>query len=867
MTAVTVTLALLAPAETQTLSKGWQVQSSAKISMAGDALSMPQADVTGWYDATVPSTIMGVLTANGVEPEALTAEDYQRIDKTRFDVSWWYRTTFTLDDLKLKIQNSKPRVLLCFDGISYRANIWLNGHLVAGKDSVAGTYRQFTFDVTPYVSEQNVLAVEVFRAQPGEPNIGFVDWNPRPADESMGLFREVRVKTCGDVSLCHSSVRSRVNTETLQEAWLTIDTELTNHTTETVEGVLCGTFDGQQLQTSVTLAPHERRLVTLAADVHVSHPRLWWCHTLGKPELYDLHMEFKQGGDVNDAEDVRFGIRDIKSRLTPEGYRTYTLNGRDVLLRGAGWTDDIYLRDTPERNRQQLEYVRDMHLNTVRLEGFWGTSQSLYDLCDELGQLLLAGWSCHWEWEEYLGSPCDPHFGGITTEENIRLISASFADQVLWLRHHPSIIAWFLGSDRLPVPALEERYRQFLATCDDRPVVISAKQMESTLSGLSGSKMEGPYDYVSPAYWYDPQAPGGAFGFNTETGVGAQLPVRESLQKMLRGAPLWPVDQRWNILCTASSSEMNTLAKLTEVIDNRFGTSQNIDEYLSRANLLSYEGTKAMFEAFRVNMPRATGIIQWMLNSARPSVYWQLYDYYLQPNAAYYAVKRANQPVQLIYDYQRHAVFAVNETLQPVALTASMRRMDGTTDIQNQMPLTLQPGAVVKVFDIPAQDADAFLFLAATDAAGANIAVNDYFLPAGCDEYDWKNTNWVTTPITRYASYRTLNTLPRITCQMKVKTGTITGTGTSTRTGTLTGTGIQNSKLKTQNYEITLSNPFSTVAFFQRLTVKDAQGALVCPAYWSDNYVTLAPGETRTITCTLPALDSHSKIHFEIESF
>ena len=230
-------------------------------------------------------------------------------------------------------------------------------------------------------------------------------------------------------------------------------------------------------------------------------------------------------------------------------------------------------------------------------------------------------------------------------------------------------------------------------------------------------------------------------------------------------------------------------------------------------------------------------------------------------------MKRANQPVQLIYDYQRHAVFAVNETLQPVALTASMRRMDGTTDIQNQMPLTLQPGAVVKVFDIPAQDADAFLFLAATDAAGANIAVNDYFLPAGCDEYDWKNTNWVTTPITRYASYRTLNTLPRITCQMKVKTGTITGTGTSTRTGTLTGTGIQNSKLKTQNYEITLSNPFSTVAFFQRLTVKDAQGALVCPAYWSDNYVTLAPGETRTITCTLPALDSHSKIHFEIESF
>ena len=370
MTAIAVIVALAARAETLTLSKGWQVQSSAKVSVAGDVLSTPTANISGWYEATVPSTIMGVLTADGVEPEALTAEDYQRIDKKRFDVSWWYRTTFKVESLKLKVESLKPHVLLSFDGICYRANIWLNGHLVAGKDEVAGTYRQFTFDVTPYVRENNVLAIEVFRAQPGEPNIGFVDWNPRSADESMGLFREVKVITCGDVSVSHSSVRSRVNTETLQEAWLTIDAEVTNLTDNPVTGVLRGTFDGRKLSTPVTLKPHERRLVTLAADAHVENPRLWWCHTLGKPELYDLRMEFEQGGVVTDAENVRFGIRDIKSRLTPEGYRTFTLNGRDVLLRGAGWTDDIYLRDTPERNRQQLEYVRDMNMNTVRLEGF-----------------------------------------------------------------------------------------------------------------------------------------------------------------------------------------------------------------------------------------------------------------------------------------------------------------------------------------------------------------------------------------------------------------------------------------------------------------------------------------------------------------
>lgn len=836
LTAIAVILAIGASATTLTLSTGWQIQSSAKVTTTGEILSTPTADVDGWLIATVPSTIMGVLTTDGVEPEALTAADYQRIDKSRFDVSWWYRTTFKVEP------RSKEHVLLSFDGICYRANIWLNGHLVAGKDEVAGTYRQFTFDVTPYVREQNVLAVEVFRAQPGEPNIGFVDWNPRPADESMGLFREVKVKTCGDVAVSHSSVRSRVNTETLQEAWLTIDAELTNLTDKTVKGVLRGTFDGRQLTTSVTLAPHERRMVTLAADAQIDKPRLWWCHTLGKPELYDLRMEFEQGGVVADTENVRFGIRDIKSHLTPEGYRTYTLNGRDVLIRGAGWTDDIYLRDTPERNRQQLEYVRDMNMNTVRLEGFWGTSQSLYDICDELGLLLLVGWSCHWEWEDYLGAPCDPHFGGITSEENIKLISKSFNDQVLWLRHHPSIIAWFVGSDRLPVPDLEWRYRDFLATCDDRPIVISAKQMESTISGLSGSKMEGPYDYVSPSYWYDPQAPGSAYGFNTETGVGAQLPVRESLEKMLRG-PLWPVDERWNILCTASKSEMNTLARLTEVIDGRFGPSENMDAYLHRADLLSYESTKAMFEAFRVNVPRATGIIQWMLNSARPSIYWQLYDYYLQPNAAYYAVKRGNQPVQLIYDYQRHAVFAVNETLQPVTLNASMRLISGTKDKQESRPMSLEAGAIVKVFDVPAQDAhDAFLFLKTNDATGHELAVNEYFLSAERDDYDWKKTDWVTTPITRYASYRVLNSLPRVTCRLE-------------------------SKRIDNGYEITLSNPSQTVAFFQRLMVKDAKGTLVCPAYWSDNYVTLAPGETRIITCMLPTTDQDVEVRFEVEGF
>ena len=797
--------------EHQTLSMNWEVETA-----------------NGWIPAQVPGTLMGTLTANGIEPEALTADDYAKINKTQFDKSWKYRTTFELKQL-----NEGEHAVLSFDGISYRANVWLNGKQIANSKEMYGPFRQFEFDVTNEIAGDNKLEVEVFRAQPSEPNIGFADWNPRPADESMGIFREVHVKTCGPVALSHSAVRSRVNTQTLNEAWLTIATELHNLSDKPVEGIVQGTADGQQFSYRVSLAPGEKKRFVSPTEIHIINPKLWWCHNMGKPELCDLHIEFVEDRKISDSENVRFGIREIKSYLTDEGYRGFTLNGKPVLLRGAGWTDDIYLRDTPETNRLQLEYVRDMNMNTVRLEGFWGTSQNLYDLCDELGLMILVGWSCHWEWDSYIGAPCDELYGGILSPENIDLIARSFEDQVMWLRYHPSIIGWFVGSDMLPKPELEQRYQQFLSTEDDRNYLTSAKDQVSELSGRSGTKMAGPYEYVGPSYWYQPEAPGGAFGFNTETGIGAQLPVKESLQKML-GPNLFPIDQRWNILCTASSSDMNSLKQLNEVIRNRFSEAKNIDEYLRHADLLNYESTKAMFESFRVRWPHTTGIIQWMLNGARPGIYWQLYDYYKQPNAAYYGVKKGNAPVQLIYDYYTQAVYAVNETLQPVKSTARMQLLTDGKTTSDSTQIEVAPGTVVKVFDInTAQAPAAFLLLKL-----GNTATNEYFITGEKDTYDWANTTWVHTPITKYASYAMLDNLCTTDVEM-----TITPTS--------------------DGYQVKVSNPTNKVAFMVRLTAKQ-QGQLICPAYWSDNYLTLAPGETRTVTCKLPSITNKTDVKIEV---
>lgn len=815
------------------LADGWQVQSSEKVSnVSGEVLSTDRAVTDGWYRATVPSTVMGVLTADGQYPGLLEDENYKTIDRTPFDCPWWYRKAFTLPALA-----ADEHVSLTFDGVSYAANVWLNGKLIASRDSLYGPFRQFAFDVTPYVQTENVLAVEVFRAQPGDPNIGFVDWNPRPADESMGIFREVYITVTGAVALAHTAVHTKVNTETLQEAWLTVETQLTNHSAEAVAGELIGKIEQTEFAFPVSLQPGETKTVKVTpeqvAALHLTAPRLWWCNGLGAPEMYQLDLKFNVGSKLSDAATVDFGVREIKDYFTPEGHRGFLLNGKPVLVRSAGWTDDIFLRDTPATNEIQVQYVKDMNLNSIRFENIWGTSQNIYDLCDRYGLMALVGWSCHWEWEPYLGSACD-EYGGIKSEEQMNLIARSLHDQVLWLRNHPSIIAWFVGSDMTPRPELEKKYLAFLPQIDDRPYVSAAKMLASPLTGSSGMKMNGPYEYVGPNYWYIDTLYGGAFGFNTETGIGAQLPVIESIKKMIPAEKRWPMDAAaWNYHCTTSTTAMNKLDVLTQTINNKYGEATDLNDYLKKADLLNYEGTRAMFEAFRVNTPRTTGIVQWMLNSAWPSFYWQLYDYYLVPTAAYYGVKKANRAQQLIYNYKDGAAYLVNESPETISLTGKYRLygLDSRLIQAEELVLKADAGEVVKAFDIPAVKDNAFLFLTLTDGQDKRLADNLYCLSANEDEYHWEQTNWVHTPLKAAADFKKLATLPAVDCEISASVAPGKDAGV---------------------IEVSLDNTTPYIAFFTRLSLKDEQGELLRPVFWEDNYITLLPAEKRVLKCTVP---------------
>lgn len=816
------------------LKDNWRVQRSKElINLPGSFISGTVIDTSLWYPAQVPSTIMGVLTGNGLYQDLFLDDSLKRVNKEQFDDSWWYRTEFRIPQV-----HEEQQVMLNFDGISYYANIWLNGVLIASRDSIYGTFRRFEFNITNLIKDSsNILAVEIFKQQPGDFGRGFVDWNPEPPDDNMGIWREVYLKITGDVALKNTVVQSDVNTETLDEANLTIKTNVINYSQRAVSGKLIGKSEDFEFSIPVHLKAGEQKQVVInsdeISDLRIMHPRLWWCNNMGTPNLYNLSLNYVTNNSVSDEQHIVYGIREIETYMNSEGHRGFKLNGKEVLIRGAGWTDDIFLRDTDERNEIQIRYVQHMNLNTIRFENIWGTSQNIYDLCDRYGIMAMVGWSCQWEWEKYLGKPCDD-FGGIQAKEDMDLMVESLEHQIRYLQNHPAIIVWMLGSDKLPRPALETRYLDIIAGIDNRPSLSAASKRNSKISGPTGVKMNGPYNYVGPSYWYVDSVNGGAFGFNTETGPGPQLPVLESIKKMIPEERLWPAYESWNYHCNPSEC-FQDLKIFNEVLDKRYGQAYHLENYLMKANAQSYEAIKGMFEAFRTNRPNSTGIIQWMLNSAWPSFYWQLYDYYLLPTPAYYAVKKANEPVQLIYNYGNHAVYTVNSTLRRYDNARARIRMfdlQGNELLSDEQVIKIEENQSARIFRLPAIYSAVFLKLTLLDENNSEIAENFYWLPGKQDVYDWEKTTWFYTPVKYSADLKSLNYLSPVEIEVIAE--------------------LERREEPENLVQVTLTNKSNRVAFFTCLTLRNNNKETISPAFWDDNYVSLLPGESEVVECLVP---------------
>ncbi|MDL5510419.1 glycoside hydrolase family 2 TIM barrel-domain containing protein [Arenibacter sp. M-2] len=829
------------------LSDNWRIQSSKKVSEKGSEISTKAIISEKWFPAVVPSTVLSTLVANKVYENPYFGENLKTIPTDLFKVSWWYTTSFELTK-----EQSDGFASLKFDGINYKANVWLNGQLIADATAIDGAFRITSFDVSTHIKGgSNILAIEVIPPQPGDFSIGFVDWNPAPPDGDMGVFRPVTLHLHGGVQIEKPFVQTKVDLETLKEADITVSAELMNHSNTEISGKLVGTIGALVFQKNISLAPKNKELIIFDSEefvgLNLKEPKLWWPINLGNPDLYDLDLKFVAKEEVLDETNLRFGIRDIQDYWLNDIHRGYKVNGQKVLIKGGGWTDDMLLMDTDESIEAQVKYVKQMNLNCIRLEGFWGKDHKLYDLCDEHGLLLMVGWSCHWEHEIHMGVPVNERFGGVYKPEHISHVAQAWEDQVIWLRNHPSIFVWTVASDKVPITELEQRYIDTFAKYDPtRPYlnstggvgsdqhVIGSEDVISEISGSSGVKMLGPYAYTAPVYWFTDTKFGGAYGFNTETGPGAQIPQLESLKKMIPSEQLWPIGEAWNFHC--GRYEFADLSRFTKAIEEKYGAPSSLEEFDKKAQAMNYELMRPMFEAFQVHKKKSTGIIQWMLNAAWPKMYWQLYDYYLNPTAAFYATQKACLPLGLIYNYGDKQIYAVNDHLRPVEnLSAHVRVYSIGSEIlfENKVQFTMDPDSsksILALGDLKGLTTTYFVDLRLLDEQGSEIGNNFYWLSKKEEVLDYEadlGPFAFHTPSKVYADFTPLNGLPEVQLE---------------QLHYFEQDGDQ------QNIKVELKNNSDHIAFLVNLKVLDKKsGELILPIFWEDNFINLLPGEERTV--------------------
>lgn len=841
-----------ASAEVLPLTDGWNLQSLYRVDKKGEVISTPGFAPTGWYDVTVPTTVVAALVKHKVLPDpdyGMNLRNFPGMNypiganfsnipmrqDNPFLVPWWYRKAFTLP-----ASYKGKTIWLDFGGINYHANIYLNGKQIGDYEHIAGAWRTYELNITDAArpGETNVLAVEVFSPTEKDLGITFVDWNPAPPDKNMGLWRGVEVRTSGPVAVRYPTVVSKVDSD--GKAHLTVTALLKNGTKQPVKGVLKGQIEKTEFSQEVELGPNEQKDVafdpTQVSQLNAEKPRLWWPEQMGKPELYKLNMAFEADGKTSDTAENNFGIREITSELNSAGKRVFSINGKKILIRGGGWSSDMMLREDSQRMRDQFNYVQDMGLNTIRLEGKLETKE-FFDLADQRGILVFAGWCCCDAWEKW------PTW----RPEDYQVAEQSLRDQIYRLRSHPSLLVWLNGSDNPPPPDVEQTYlRVEKELLWPNPTVSSATAKPTTVTGDSGVKMSGPYEYVAPAYWSEdalganhPQACnqggcGGGYGFNTETSPGPAVPPIESVKAMLPKEHQWPIDDWWNF--HAGGGAFKDIHVFTDALNARYGTAKDLEDYTTKSQIQAYEGIRAMYEAYSRNKYTSGGVIQWMLNNAWPSMIWHLYDFYLRPGGGYFGAKTAMQGLDPVYGYDDHSISVVNsryEDAKGLRVTTKILNLDASEKFSKESTVDVPADGVVKVLtlsDIADLSPTYFVSIRIQDADGNPAGSNFYWLSTKTETIDWAKSNWYTTPTLQYADFTALSQLPKV----RLNVG-------------------DRSEKNNENEvtHVTLENPSKGLAFFVRLKVNKGKGGEeILPVLWEDNYVSLLPGEKREITAT-----------------
>jgi hypothetical protein len=799
------------------LDSGWQLQDVAKVPQPGAQIASAAFKPGGWYTATVPGTVLTTLVNNKVYPEPLYGENDRPevIPESLVHTSYWYRTL-----VKIPSEYKNHHVWLNFDGINYSAAVWVNGIQVG---SIKGAFIRGNFDISPLVQvgKKAVIAVLITpQPNPGVPHehtiragiggngglsaidgptflctIGW-DWLPAIHDRDSGIWQKVYLSASGPVLVKNPLVTTDLPLPKIDSSDVSVEATVENVTDQPVKGVLQGTIEDIKFQQPVELAAHEKQQITFnpanTAALHIANPRLWWPNGYGPQNLYHLHLEFVADSNTSDANDLDFGIRKISYSVPGADTLTISVNGVPVFIRGGDWGLDEGLKRIPrDRMEAEIRYHKLANLNLIRNWVGQSTSEQFYELCDKYGIMV---------WDEFF----QPNPGDGPNPTDIDTYIANVRDKVLRFRNHPAIILWCARNEGFPPPEIDAALRKVLGELEP-----TRRYQPSSTDG-AGVRSGGPYSWRAPRAFYKITDD----YFKTETG-SISVPTLESIHGMMPKKDWDSINDDWaeHDFARGNSGAQDYPTEIAA----RYGAFRNLPDFVRKAQLANYEAFRAMYEGRNAEMFHpATAVITWMSNPAQPSFVWQIYHYDLEPMASFFGVMHAAELEHIQLNEATGEVEVINNLPQPLegaVAHLAIYEPDGVLATQKDIPVNALASAVTNLgpVEFPATVTNLnFIKLDLRNAQGTVISSNFYW-------HKLANPDDLTG----------LNNLPPVTLNALAQSVDADGTRTIT---------------------VTLTNPSKNIALMAHMQLRRKSGDRVLPVSYSDNYVSLVPGDSKTIT-------------------
>lgn len=847
------------------LNSGWVCKNIKDVKSKGEELSKTSTSLSSWMPATVPGTVLTTLLNNKLIPDPFYGMNNKYIPDI-YDTGRDYYTYWFVKNFKEEKPADNEQVWLHLRGVNYGCDIFLNGHKL-NKKTHYGMFLRQTYNITSLLSKDgtNRLAVIVYPPDPvGNPNGGqggdgtigrnvasqYVagwDWIQPIHDRNTGIWDKVTIEKTHAIRLKAPHVITivpgkRFPGRTQEYAIIKTSAEIENSSDHSVSGTLQVVLENNVIEKDVTLKPTSTTKVDLM-EIELENPKLWWPNGYGEQPLYKLKFQFFGSGDqLMDEKDVTIGIREIKTKWNADTRsREVYLNGQKIFIKGGNWiTSDAMLRFSPERYDAEIRFHRDMNLNLIRI---WGGSLTerpeFYNACDKYGLLVFQDFwmsgDCNGKWFDPMKSK--DQWTRRKYPDDHKLFLKSVVDQVKMIRNHPSL-AFYCGGNEIPPPLdiLNTMIDSLLPALDSTRYFFEYSNVDSMSHNSIGGNGDGTYHIQPLSYFWEKRS----FPFNSEIGsvgigdyeslerfIPPQNLARLPVDKIVPGTRPVNVDSVW---------EYHKPSWYADYID-AYGIPKNVKDFTEKAQLENYNQYRGLMEGHIAHMwDWYTGVIIWKTQNPWTALRGQMYDYYLDPNAGLYGLNNANKSLHAMYNPVDGMLLVANHTFNPqhdIVLQAKAYDFEGKDSLIFQWFVEIVPTSVQKIQSIkrrldelfPARGG--FLSLRLLNTSHKILDNNLYWLP------DSKG------------NYSGLQQMPKSKLVVTAR------------------------KISDEKIEVNLSNPADgPLAFFNRISLVTSETKKrILPVFYSDNYVSVLPGEKRITFIDYTKKDSIEKAEVSIRGW